>query len=143
MAASEREQTDSRGLQTIAEELGRDCRRLKESLTVLMGASPGQIEDACRRHLEEVRHLRRRMSAAVGTLRRRWDEASDLSPSAREELRAQVSEWRRMLERASETYSRLTGDMSASLAEAGQELLDLQRAGRMLRTYAEGARLTA
>lgn len=127
-------------LLAIAEALERDCSALAQSLAATERARPDQLEDCCRRHLEAVRSVCPRISAAAAALREQGDGPSHLPSGVRDELAARLERSRSALQQVAAAYSRLGREVSARLGETGGKLLDIRRAGQVLHAYAEAAR---
>lgn len=124
----------------LAQEVARDCYVLAKCLAALEAAPSEQLEECWLCSLEQVQLLRARISAGTDELGRRRTKGLRLSPGAQGALDGTTAEAARLLQQAASSYSRLTEKVSLLLNEVGQKVADVQRGGRVLRSYASAAR---
>lgn len=140
MYAQQLRRDDGSALLDLAEEVARDCGALADCLAALEASPCDQLEESCLRSLERIRLLRARVSAGADELRSAPARGLPLSPGAQGALDARMAEAAHLLRQAASSYSRLTDKVSLLLNEVGQRLIDVQRGGQVLRSYARTAR---
>jgi hypothetical protein len=133
-------QSDESALLQLAEEMVGNCRALAGCLAALEEAPADHLEESWLRSLEQVRLLRARISAGADEVLSARARGLLLSPPARDALDARTDEAARLLREGASSYSRLKDKVSLLLGEVGQRLSDVQRGGRVLRSYARATR---
>jgi len=125
----------------VAEKLRRSCASLKASLEALAGAADEGVERAAAAHLQEAAPLQETISQQAGALRRRRDEAEQLSGGQQDALRREVDHSRRTLQDAGDAYGRFARRVRQIREEVEARLRRVRRGGHALGRYGDAARL--
>jgi len=138
---SDPRQTDRDDMLHAAEALRRTAAALRTSLGVLEAADDEALERSARRHLEEAAPLRRAIARHAGVLRQGRRQAACLPAPKREALREHVDAGRRSLAEAERAYARFAERVRRLREAIEQRLCGVERGGRALGRYREGAAL--
>lgn len=129
----------ARSLTAMTERLAHLCGKLVDSLPGLDGSGADDLEALVGPHLRQCRVLRQEITDIAAALQECRGRLSALPPPARNRLITSIEQSVQLLERAAEGYGRLTGAVTDAMLDIRRQLSDVQRGGKMLRAYGQGA----
>ncbi len=141
MLPASTEHATTEQLAASADELRRLCRELAASLADLDVPPSAQLEGPIGRHLAQARVLRGAIGDSLAVLAAATEGTEQLPPGLQGQVASRMLEAARLLQTAERAYGRLAGAVMDAMLQVRRELGQVQQGGRMLRAYAQGARI--
>ena len=137
MAATDPDRAAPELSAALADELERECRRLRDSLAALESSAEQSFELSCADHLLQARSGAGRIAGALARLQ----EAQPQSERQKAEQRRALESARAMLHEAAGSYGRLLARTASLLEQVRRELARLRQDDLALRSYRRAARI--